>query len=258
MAKGVDTDDFFRRAKIKRLTADDRDRLIKMRAVPDDFDNVQALHSPYGAAVHGLGTTLSTPVDFGTPSYGDHIIRSPLVVDVARRADGEEHVSPTGVPTTFGSVGFTPATAMPNPDLLSPMPSAANDHRYGYSSQLPSSMGPGPRGSHAFSRHNSTELQNSSPMRSLQPLQLRDAVNRSRSESLPSPLRSSMSWKGSSIDYAHSATSRSPQVSARNSSSGYSNDSIASSSSSGLGFDSSSFSSKLYYATSPKWAAILT
>ncbi|KAL1890796.1 hypothetical protein Cpir12675_005250 [Ceratocystis pirilliformis] len=42
-----------RRAKAKRLTADDRNRMIGMRAVPEGFDNVSALRSQYGA-IHNL------------------------------------------------------------------------------------------------------------------------------------------------------------------------------------------------------------
>lgn len=38
-----------RRAKMKRHTQVDRDRILQMRAVPDGFDTVQALQSPYGA-----------------------------------------------------------------------------------------------------------------------------------------------------------------------------------------------------------------
>lgn len=41
-----------RRAKIKRLNVDDRERMLQMRTVPEGFDNVRALHSPYGA-LHG-------------------------------------------------------------------------------------------------------------------------------------------------------------------------------------------------------------
>ncbi|KAK1247849.1 hypothetical protein MKX07_000737 [Trichoderma sp. CBMAI-0711] len=94
-----------RRAKIKRLNADDRDRMIKMRAVPDDFDNVQALHSPYGA-VHGMPMPLAGPVDFAHhPSYPNNPIMRPLMVDV-RRPEGTDHLSPTGLTPSFGSIGF--------------------------------------------------------------------------------------------------------------------------------------------------------
>ncbi|EFY84346.1 homeobox transcription factor, putative [Metarhizium acridum CQMa 102] len=47
-----------RRAKMKRVTINDRERMIQMRAVPDNFDNLQALHSPY-SAVNGIGASPS-------------------------------------------------------------------------------------------------------------------------------------------------------------------------------------------------------
>jgi hypothetical protein len=53
---------------------------MAIRTVPDDFDNVQALHSPYGA-IHGL--PMQSPVDF-IPGYNDHLLR-PLMVDPFRR-----------------------------------------------------------------------------------------------------------------------------------------------------------------------------
>ena len=36
-----------RRAKLKRLTSDDRERILKSRALPDDFDMTQTLQSTY-------------------------------------------------------------------------------------------------------------------------------------------------------------------------------------------------------------------
>src|SRR6195952_6144134 len=111
--------DSLRRAKIKRLTADDRERMMKMRAVPDDFDNVQALHSPYGA-VHGIGTPMQSPVDF-VPNYTDHMMR-PLMVDTMRRHENDDHMSPTntGISPAFGHVGFAPGGGpMGTPDVLS-------------------------------------------------------------------------------------------------------------------------------------------
>ena len=127
------------RAKIKRVAADDRERMIKMRAVPDTFDSVQALHSPYGA-VHGLGTPMASPVDFAAAAaspYGDHMMR-PLMVDV-RRAEGDDHMSPSGLSPAFGGIGFNPPGAMSSSDILSPLsPTSSSDHhRYGsYSGQL--------------------------------------------------------------------------------------------------------------------------
>jgi len=193
--------------------------MIKMRAVPDDFDNVQALHSPYGA-VHGLGTPMASPVDFGTSSYADHMMR-PLMVDV-RRPEGDDHLSPTGLSPAFGNIGFNPSGTMSTPDILSPLSPTSND-RYGYSSHLSTPLSAGPRTSNPFARQNSldTGMQMHShhqrqQIRPLQPLQLRDTMTRSRSDNMQSPLRSSMSWKGDSIDYTtYHGGNASPQLAGR-------------------------------------------
>lgn len=179
--------------------------MIKMRAVPEDFDNVGALHSQYGA-VHGLGNPMNSPVDFGTPSYADHMMR-PLMVDV-RRPEGEDHMSPTGLSPAFGSIGFGPSGNMSNPDILSPLSPTSTDRYGGYSSHLSTTgMGSGARASPNNPYGNRQNSMDGSMMgqrhgiRPLQPLQLRETMTRSRSDNLQSPLRSSMSWKGDSIDY---------------------------------------------------------
>lgn len=203
-----------RRAKIKRLTADDRERMMKMRAVPDDFDNIQALHSPYGA-VHGIATPMQSPVDF-VPNYADHLMR-PLMVDTMRRDANDEHISPTGLGHAFGHVGFGPPGSMGNPDVLSPLSLNSAVDRF-YPNHLTSPMSAGPRSANPFERQNNYQAlshtrQNS---RSLQPLHLRETMSRSRSESLQSPLRSSMSWKGETLDYGSYQTGQpSPQLSGR-------------------------------------------
>ncbi|KFA68197.1 hypothetical protein S40285_01565 [Stachybotrys chlorohalonatus IBT 40285] len=208
-----------RRAKIKRLTADDRERMIKMRAVPDDFDNVQALHSPYGA-VHGMSPSLASPVDYGNQQYGDPMLR-PLLIDV-RRHEADDHMSPTGLTPSFGSIGFHPAGSISSPDIMSPLSPASTD-RYGYGSQVSTPMSSAPRSANPFiGRQNSLDAtlqMNRQGFRPLQPLHLRDPISRSRSESLQSPLRSSMSWKGNTVDYstAHGASS-SPTMPERQSS----------------------------------------
>jgi len=187
---------------------------MKMRAVPDDFDNVQALHSPYGA-VHGIGTPMQSPVDF-VPQYTDHMMR-PLMVDTMRRNENDEHISPTGLSPAFGHVGFAPAGSMGTPDVLSPLSLNSTD-RY-YPSHLSSPMSAGPRSSNPFDRQNSYQAlspHSRQQVRPLQPLQLRETMSRSRSESIHSPLRSSMSWKGETLDYGNYQTGQpSPQLSGR-------------------------------------------
>ncbi|KAL2020005.1 hypothetical protein VTK56DRAFT_9005 [Thermocarpiscus australiensis] len=237
-----------RRAKIKRLTADDRERMMKMRAVPEDFDSLGALHSPYGA-VHGLGAPTTSPVDLGGSSYADHMMRQ-LMVDV-RRHDGDDHLSPTGLSPAFGSIGFNPSAALSTPDILSPLSPTSTDRYGGYSSHLSTTpLSAGPRNSNPFARQNSLDSgmqlhgRHSRPqVRPLQPLQLRDTLTRSRSDTLQSPLRTSMSWKGDSIDYTtyHGGNSSS-QIGSRQHSL-YQQDQVGGSSAGGLsGYDSTHYS----------------
>lgn len=169
-----------------------------MRAVPDDFDNVQALHSPYGA-VHGMSTPLHSPVDY-VPHYSDHLMR-PLMVDTMRRSENEDHMSPTGMSPAYGHPGFAASGPMGTPDVLSPVSMNSSD-RY-YPSHLSSPMNSGPRSANPFDRQSNYHSMPHSRqhVRPLQPLQLRETMSRSRSDSLNSPLRSSMSWKGETLDY---------------------------------------------------------
>lgn len=199
--------------------------MIKMRAVPDDFDNVQALHSPYGA-VHALGTPITPPVDFGNPAaYADHMMR-PMVIDSMRRGDGDEHMGPAGLSHGFSSLGFAASGGMGSQDMLSPLSSPAGTERGYYSSHLGSPMSSSPRSANPFARHGNMDASMQQQMhaqarqqvRPLQPLQLRETVSRARSESLQSPLRSSMSWKGDNIDFGYQANSPSPVMGGRHSS----------------------------------------
>lgn len=171
-----------------------------MRAVPDDFDNVQALHSPYGA-VHGMNTPMQSPVDFGGVPYTEHLMR-PLMVDTMRRSESEDHMSPTGLSPAFGHVGFAHSGSMGASDLLSPMSLSSSDRYY---SSHPSPMSGGPRSANPFDRQSNyqslSQPSSRQHIRPLQPLQLRETMSRTRSESLQSPLRSSMSWKGGTLDY---------------------------------------------------------
>lgn len=184
--------------------------MIKMRAVPDDFDNVQALHSPYGA-VHTMSAPITPPVEFGAQSYAEHMMR-PLMLDTMRRGDGDQMS-----PMSPSFVGFSPAPPMSTPDILSPMSATSNDRNY-YASHLGSPMSSGPRTSNPFARQSGgleVPMQSRQQIRPLQPLQLRETMTRSRSDNLQSPLRSSMSWKGDAIDYGYPGGSTSPAIGGR-------------------------------------------
>ncbi|KAF5660716.1 homeobox-leucine zipper ROC3 [Fusarium heterosporum] len=206
-----------RRAKIKRLNADDRDRMIKMRAVPEGFDNIQALHSPYGA-VHGMNTPVPSPGHFSTQSYAQHMMR-PLIVD-GRRNDTQEHVSPANMISGFGGMGYSPAGSMTSSSLASPL-SPAHSDRYSYGGQFSAPMAGSQRTSHPFGQHHGlgtpVEIHRSSPHPIPPPL-LRDTLSRARSESSQSPLRPNMSWKGDVVDYSYRVSnSASPNPSERHS-----------------------------------------
>ncbi len=168
---------------------------MKMRAVPDDFDNVQALHSPYGA-VNGSGTPIQSPIDYAAP-FSDRNMMRPLMVDTMRRQENNEHMSPIALSPDFGNVGFASTGSMGSADVLSPLSMASNDRFF-------SPMSASTRSTNPFSRQNSTDSfqYTRQQPRPSQPLQLRDTVSRARSESLQSPLRTSMSWKGNSLDYS--------------------------------------------------------
>ncbi|CEI38862.1 hypothetical protein FVEN_g11257 [Fusarium venenatum] len=204
-----------RRAKIKRLNVDDRDRMIKMRAVPDGFDNVQALHSPYGA-VHGMSSSMPSPGQFNTQSYAQHMMR-PIIVD-ARRNDTHEHSSPTGLTPGFGGMAYSPAGSMASSSLASPLSPAPND-RYQYGGHFSASLAGSPRTSHPFGQQHGLgtpiEIHRSSPHPIPPPL-LRESFSRARSESSQSPLRSNMAWKGDVVEYMYrGASSTSPSLSDR-------------------------------------------
>lgn len=171
-----------------------------MRAVPEDFDNIQALHSPYGA-MNGIGAPLAAASELGNAPYGEHMGR-PLVVDV-RRPESEDNISPTGLTPAFDGVGFSHHGGHTT-DMMPNISSATSDRSH-FANHLQNSVGPRPRPTpNAFPGRLDNGAQFGQPgMRPLQPLHLRDTTPRPRADSLHSPLRANMSWKGETLDYSH-------------------------------------------------------
>ncbi|KAI1005080.1 hypothetical protein K3495_g3137 [Podosphaera aphanis] len=200
-----------RRAKIKRLTADDRERIVKMRAVPDEFDNVQALHSPYGA-VHGIGASMQQSMSF-VPTYSENLMRPMMMESI--RSNSEVQMPITAQSASFDSVGvgFNPTSSFSTSDILSSA-SLKSPERY-YRSHLSSPMSTrGPRSPGSFNRYQS-HPQSTHPRRGVGPLQTSqriDTMPRSKSDSVQSPLRLSMSWKEEAMDYAKYQNEHSPQL----------------------------------------------
>ncbi|PYH97457.1 homeobox transcription factor [Aspergillus ellipticus CBS 707.79] len=80
-----------RRAKLKRLTSNDRERILKSRALPDDFDTTQVLRTPF---------------DHKTPSEAPMLLTDGL----PRLNDDDYVISPLSSASTTGN-GFSSAAA---------------------------------------------------------------------------------------------------------------------------------------------------
>jgi hypothetical protein len=181
--------------------------MMRSRALPDDFDMAQALHTPFGNA-HGLGTPLASPAAFGQ-GFPEGAMMRPLSIDTLRRGTLDSHMSPTGISPAFGGFTFTPPQSAT--DSLSPV--SAHDSPFGFHS---AALDNSPTTSNPFSipisAPTSYSSQHTIPRLSLHA----DRISRTRAESLNSPLRTSMSYtQGSdsmhaSLDSAsHSDASRS-------------------------------------------------
>jgi hypothetical protein len=170
-----------------------------MRAVPEGFNNAQALHSPYGA-VHGLAPNM-TPNDPSGQQMGSHLER-PLVVNV-QRPHADTNLSPTGLTPAFGTAGFR-ASSGTNDDLLSPLSSSSVERGQTHGIQLASMFGSGSQDSGAYSSGalNSSYHLGQYSGRSLQPLHLQDPSSRLRADSLQSPSRSSLAWPTTPLEYS--------------------------------------------------------
>lgn len=177
-----------RRAKLKRLTSDDRERMMRSRALPDDFDMTQALHSPFGAAGHGVGTPLASPAANFSPSFPEGNMVRPLSLDTIRRFPEGQQMSPGGIPPPFGGYSFTPPQSAT--DTSSPVSATGEPNPFAYSQSMDSS----PRRPNPFVGPPVPSPSSFPQYPQVPRLQLHDRMARTRAESLCSPLRTSMSY----------------------------------------------------------------
>lgn len=162
----------YRRAKLKRMSSDDRERMMKSRALPEEFPILQTLHT-YGSRM--MGTPLASPTDYSpTSSLGFR----PDPLGRRRPMDEEVGVSPTN--NAFASLSFSTSTS--GGDLLSPV--SASGERAAYLPYITAPLGP-PQQRNPFSR-STTEYRHSAVPR----LQLQQDVPRSVSEPQNAPVRS--------------------------------------------------------------------
>nr|OQO15544.1 hypothetical protein B0A51_18147 [Rachicladosporium sp. CCFEE 5018] len=184
-----------RRAKLKRLTSDDRDHMMRSRALPANFDMTSALHSPFGAAPPTMGTPMPSPSTFttyGDPSSG---VR-PLTLDTLRRVpDYQQYAqnsypNPTGMTSAMGNFNFTPPQSAT--ETISPGTGLNDTGALGLQSRTtqesPRRLPFGFSGSPGFPGVNSSQHQ-------MPRLYTHDRFARS-SEAVASPLRTSISYSG--------------------------------------------------------------
>lgn len=178
------------RAKLKRLTNDDRDRMLRSRALPADFDTTQALHSPFGAQPPSMGTSMSA---VGTYGYGDNGGIRPLTLDTMRRVPEyeqytQQYGSPTGVSPALNTFGFTPPHSASEHISPGSVASSMSPYVLQHSGPYDSSRRP-PVGLPTVS-NTSYPLQSQANHR----MPMHERLGRTMGESMGSPLRSSVSY----------------------------------------------------------------
>lgn len=185
----------YSRAKLKRMTTDDRDRMMRSRALPENFDMTQALHSPFGGTQPPMGTPMPTPGAFSQFGGGDVAGVRPLTLDTLRRVPDydnfgqhNQYTSPTGISPALGAFTFTPPHSAT--ETVSPGSATGDMTSFGFQHRPQDSPRRPPFG------FNGMPLGAPSPgFGSHQPQMPRLGFDRfTRPESVSSPLRTSMSY----------------------------------------------------------------
>ncbi|CAL8581308.1 hypothetical protein XPA_007007 [Xanthoria parietina] len=164
-----------RRAKLKRLTVDDQESMLKSRALPAGFNSAQALHYAYDAPNQA---NLGGPSSFFHMSSPEYEMRRPITtgrLDLAEENDG--NISPTSAVSSFVDTSF------PVSETVSPIsPSSERSHFY----TPPTSQGTSPRASGSFNRSSSFPTIHQTPWpQHGSPLQQRMIRSRAGSSAFP-------------------------------------------------------------------------
>ena len=171
---------------------------MKSRALPEDFDMTQTLHSPFGNVAHPYSTPLASPAAYTSTFVEGGMIRPLLVDGLRRQSEDDATISPISMGSTFGSY-YTPPGSIPASENLSPISPVSER----FNSMSSSISQPSPRGTNPFLRSNSFSALYHAPQH-VPKLHSHERVSRTRAESLASPLRSSMSYTGNASDYGGS------------------------------------------------------
>ncbi|KAN0086540.1 hypothetical protein V8E54_000228 [Elaphomyces granulatus] len=183
-----------RRAKLKRLTSRDRERMLKSRALPDDFDMARVLHQPY-AHRSGPGMHLQSPRSHPA-SYSDSNVLKPLGFSGIKRENEEEYTISPASTTSYGNYTPSPTSCAPSENMSAASTSA---NQAAVSATTPALQA----GSHAntgsYSRSHSFSASHPHAWNSAPGFQSQRRGARPRAESLNTLLQTGMSYSGNSI-----------------------------------------------------------
>jgi hypothetical protein len=90
-----------RRAKLKRLTSNDRERVLKSRALPDDFDTTQVLRSPFDGKP-ATEAPFASPGNYVASNSDPRSLRMLLTDGLQRPSDDDYVISPLSSASTNG------------------------------------------------------------------------------------------------------------------------------------------------------------
>lgn len=190
-----------RRAKLKRLTSQDRERMLKSRALPEDFDMGQVLNQPYSSRASDP-SPLPAPHAPGS-SFPGASMPKPLFLSASRsNADEYPMTTPTSAASIYGSYGPSPTSLNP----LETSPLSRSDNR---------SLNSAPRArERASSQTDIGSLTRSQSFSSAYPrswlpvqrLQLQQTDAKARDGSLGSPLRTSVSYSEGTARHENSGS----------------------------------------------------
>ncbi|KAJ5604984.1 hypothetical protein N7510_010138 [Penicillium lagena] len=112
-----------RRAKLKRLTTNDRERMLKSRALPDDFDTTKVLRTPFEGNSAG-GTPVASPQTYGVPNPDFGGLRTLRTDCVPRPNEDEYLISPLSSASTAGTY-MSSRTDLSQSSMIFSRPSAS-------------------------------------------------------------------------------------------------------------------------------------
>ena len=168
---------------------------MKSRALPEDFDMTQTLHSPFGSLPQPYSTPLASPSSY-TSTFAEGGIRPLLIDEFRRQGEDDATISPISMSSAYGNL-YTPPGSIPASENLSPI-SPISERFNPMSSSISQTS---PRGANPFRSNSFSALY--APQH-IPKLHSHERVSRTRAESLASPLRASMSYSANALDYGGS------------------------------------------------------